>query len=267
MAINVKAYLDRIEVKGKLEVNLDCLTLLQKQHLLNIPFENLDIHTKTEIRLDIDRVFTKVITNGRGGFCYELNGMFYELLLELGFEAQLISCQVYKKETGFGKEHAHVAILVKLEKHEYLCDVGFGEFALEPLNLKIGLLQQDLKGEFQIDKCDATQLQVSKLNEGVLTPEYKFENKAMQYNDFEEMCHYTQTSPESHFTQKIIITRPTLTGRISLTGTHLKINEGTKVLNLPLKNKADFDAMLWEHFNIRLLNFPFNPKKDLIINQ
>lgn len=256
--INVTQYLSRINISPPQKPNIQTLRLLQKQHLLNIPFENLDIHNKTNILLDINRIFTKVITNKRGGFCYELNGQFYNLLLELGFEAKLITCRVYKKESGFGKEHAHMAILVKLDAEEYLCDVGFGEFAMEPLILKVSVIQNDLKGEFQIDQYDENHLQVSKWKvadsngKKVLTPEYIFRTTAMKHSDFEDMCHYTQTSPESHFTQKIIVTRPTITGRISLTGDSLKISEGNKVSIHEVKNKVDFDDLLYKHFHIRL---------------
>lgn len=255
-------YLSRINIKSQPKLDLQNLSQLQRQHLLNIPFENLDIHMDTPIRLDINRIFTKVITNKRGGFCYELNGLFHQLLVVLGFEAKLITCRVYKKEIGFGKEHAHMAILVKLDNEEYLCDVGFGAFTMEPLVVKLGRTQKDLKGDFQIDIHTEQYLKVSKWTEGILTPEYIFKTTAMNYLDFEEMCHYTQTNPESHFTQKIIITRPTLNGRISLSGKALKITVDNKVKEQQLKNKSDFDNLLWEYFNICLKNFPFNPQKD-----
>ncbi len=261
MEINISSYLKRIKFKLKPKVDLDTLSLLQKAHLLHIPFENLDIHYNTEIRLDINRIFTKVITNGRGGFCYELNGLFYQLLLTLGFEAKLITCRVYKEATGYGKEHAHMAVLVKLGEDEYLSDVGFGAFAMGPLALSLGLIQHDLKGNFQIDQYDETHLQVSKWvapldgisnEDTIASPEYIFRKDKMNYTDFEEMCHYTQTSPDSHFTQKIIITRPTLTGRISLTGDTLKITEGSAVKSKKVKNKTDFDDLLCKYFYIRM---------------
>jgi len=249
--MKINKYLKRIKVKVDPKVDLQTLTLLQKAHLLNIPFENLDIHNNTEIRLDINRIFTKVITNGRGGFCYELNGLFYELLLRIGFEAKLITCRVYKAEKGYGLEHAHMAIIVALDDGEYLCDVGFGAFAMGPLALNMGTLQQDLKGVFVIEKYEDEYFRVSKLKDDQATPEYIFKKKAMTYTDFVEMCHYTQTSPDSHFTQKKIISRPTLTGRISLSAKTLKITVGNNSTAYPLLNKVDFDNKLWEYFNIR----------------
>ena len=90
-------YLDRIKYSGGLEPSLDLLKKLQKNHLLNIPFENLDIHFKVAIKLNIDRIYEKIVQNNRGGFCYEINGLFYELLRSIGFKAKRISARVYNK--------------------------------------------------------------------------------------------------------------------------------------------------------------------------
>ena len=75
----------RINYAGELDPNLSVLTALQEAHLLAVPFENLDIHAGKEIVLDLPRLFQKVVTMKRGGFCYEPNGLFYWLLQELGF--------------------------------------------------------------------------------------------------------------------------------------------------------------------------------------
>ncbi|HYK47600.1 MAG TPA: arylamine N-acetyltransferase, partial [Parafilimonas sp.] len=75
--MDVDRYLRRINYEGTREPNLTLLAALQKQHLLHVPFENLDIHYKTPIELNVPRIFEKVVHNKRGGFCYELNGLFY----------------------------------------------------------------------------------------------------------------------------------------------------------------------------------------------
>ena len=83
--MNLHQYLQRIDYKGSLKPSLKTLANLQKQHLLHIPFENLDIAAGVPIELDINRIYKKVIMNKRGGFCYELNRLFCELLTQLGF--------------------------------------------------------------------------------------------------------------------------------------------------------------------------------------
>jgi N-hydroxyarylamine O-acetyltransferase len=78
--MDTDAYLRRISYDGSLELTPEVLGALQYTHLLSVPFENLDIHLGREILLDENRLFDKIVTERRGGFCYELNGLFTALL-------------------------------------------------------------------------------------------------------------------------------------------------------------------------------------------
>ena len=85
---------------------------MHRAHLLAVPFENLDIHLGRPISLDQDALFGKIVTRRRGGFCYELNGLFALLLRELGFEVTLLSAGVARADGGFGPEFDHLTLLV-----------------------------------------------------------------------------------------------------------------------------------------------------------
>ena len=118
--IDVDSYLNRIELE-KEQPSLSYLKKLQKAHLLHIPFENLDIHYGSRIILDYGKIYDKVINRGRGGFCYELNGLFYHLLYHLGFECYIISAEVYSKDNqSFGRPFDHMAVIVRISDEEYL---------------------------------------------------------------------------------------------------------------------------------------------------
>ena len=131
--MNTKNYLSRIGIENAtISVNSANLKFLQKQHLLRVPFENLDIHWKRKIILDTKKFYEKIVEEKRGGFCYELNGLFCELLKKLGFTSKIISARVFD-DKDFGAEYDHLAILTKIDEKEFLVDVGFGEFATEPL--------------------------------------------------------------------------------------------------------------------------------------
>ena len=58
---------------------------------MNVPFENLDIQNK--IKIDLDNLFDKIVIRNRGGFCYELNGLFYKLLKQIGFAVRMVSAR------------------------------------------------------------------------------------------------------------------------------------------------------------------------------
>jgi N-hydroxyarylamine O-acetyltransferase len=155
--VNIEKYLARIDYEGPSSPTLDLLKTLQKKHLLSVPFENLDIHYKVPIELDLEKIFDKVVNRKRGGFCCELNGLFYELLRTIGFEAKMISARVFsQKKQDFSPEYDHLAIIARVNSRDYLVDVGFGEFALEPLVMDLNEKQIDQRGVFMIGKHDDT---------------------------------------------------------------------------------------------------------------
>ena len=250
--MNKEAYLNRLGYQGELQPTLEVLKDLQKAHLLNVPFENLDIHYGNYIALDIDRIYEKVVMNNRGGFCYELNGLFYELLVALGFKAKRISARVFDKKKGYSKEYDHLAIIVEIDDQEYLTDVGFGEFTFGPLKIELDTIQKDDRGDFMIDKLDENWFRASKIINKVVTPEYIFKNLDREFREFSEMCQYHQTSSESHFTQKRLISLPTENGRITITGDRLKIKEGEDITETELKDEEAFNRELWNYFNVRV---------------
>src|SRR5579859_3200412 len=90
-SLHIKSYLRRIHYTGSLEPTYQTLAALQEAHLLAVPFENLDISLGREIILDEAALFHKIVEQRRGGFCYELNGLFASLLRALGFKVTMLS--------------------------------------------------------------------------------------------------------------------------------------------------------------------------------
>ena len=110
--MNIQAYLDRIDYHGPREPTAATLRALHMAHLLAVPFENLNIGRGWPIVLDEDALFEKIVAGRRGGFCYELNGLFAALLRALGFEVTLLSAGVARAAGGFGPEFDHLTLLV-----------------------------------------------------------------------------------------------------------------------------------------------------------
>src|SRR4051794_5452932 len=130
--MNIDAYLQRIGYRGSLVPNEQTLSDLQLAHLYAVPFENLDIGLQRPIVLDLDLLYDKVVNKRRGGFCYELNGLFGELLKALGFRVQMLSAGVYGGDGGLGPDFDHMLLAVDLDRRR-IADVGFGETFSEPL--------------------------------------------------------------------------------------------------------------------------------------
>src|SRR5439155_12169680 len=88
--VNVDAYLERIGYAGPREPGFETLAALHRAHMLSVPFENLDIHLGRRLVLDREANFEKIVVRHRGGWCYELNGLFALLLERLGFRVTLL---------------------------------------------------------------------------------------------------------------------------------------------------------------------------------
>lgn len=249
--LNWKEYLLRIGT-GSFPIKADeeSLRLLQRQHLLAIPFENLDIHWKRPIVLDTDRLYSKIVRSRRGGFCYELNGLFNLLLRAIGFRTQLISARVFGGERGFGPEFDHAAIIVTIGEMEYLADVGFGDFAFEPLQFAAGLVQHDREGDFVINRAEFGILEVAKLSGGTWEPQYAFEPLGRDLSEFSAMCDFQQFSPESHFTKGKVCTIMTENGRKTLTNDKYIVTTDGERFESAVGSEDEFNVILEREFAI-----------------
>lgn len=249
--MDIQCYLQRIKETTEIQVDVRSLFTLQKNHLLNVPFENLDIHKGKAIKLSPAILFQKVVTNKRGGFCYELNGLFYHLLKNIGFKVKLISGRVYQKDGNYGHEFDHLAIIATINNAEYLVDVGFGKFSLEPLLLKMNCPLDDQFGQFEFDRYDTDYIRINQWINGFLTPLYIFKNLKRNLEDFENMCNYHQNSVESSFTKNKVISIVTSHGRITLTENQLKITT-KNIEEILVHDPRQFDDMLNRYFDIKL---------------
>jgi N-hydroxyarylamine O-acetyltransferase len=249
--MDIKQYLERINYVGLVNLTFEVLSNLQIMHLMNVPFENLDIHNNTKI--DLTNLFNKIVTRKRGGFCYELNGLFYELLKEIGFTVKMVSARVYDGKKDYSPEFDHMALIVKIKDDSYLVDVGFGEFSFYPIKIELNKEASDPGGIFRIETFNDNYKVIKKKNaDGKFIPEYIFSEKERQLEEFFARCNYHQTSNESHFMQKRICSLPTKSGRITLTGDILKITENGEVKERKLHNEHEIQQELWNYFGIKL---------------
>ncbi len=249
--MDVRAYLGRIGYSGPLTPTVDTLRALHRQHMLTVPFENLDIALGREIVLDHRRFVEKIVRQRRGGFCYELNGAFATLLTAAGFGVTLLSARVSNEEGTTGKEFDHLTLRVDLED-AWLADVGFGDNFLEPLRLVSELEQQDAAGSFRlIDAGERWRLE-RRQSDRSWHPQYDFSLLPRRLSDFAGMCRYHQTSPDSHFTRNRVCSLATPDGRITLSGMRLIITSNGRKEEQTLAAEADWHAALREHFDIVL---------------
>lgn len=244
-------YLQRIGHDGPLAPTAETLRALHQAHLLAVPFENLDIHLGRPIVLDEAAFSRKIVGERRGGFCYELNGLFAALLRDLGFDVTLLSARVAAASGDFGPEFDHMLLLVQLEER-WLADVGFGEGFREPLRLDELGEQAQPWGAYRLTRDGDDWTYWSRDPAQGWQAGYQFTLQPRQLMDFAEMCHYQQTSPQSHFTRKRICSLATTSGRISVSDMRLILTEHGQREERELASETEYESALREYFGIEL---------------
>lgn len=245
------SYLARIGFTGPTEANLDTLRRLHLSHLRTVPFENLDISLGRKIVCEESRFLHKIVDLRRGGFCYELNGAFAALLRALGYNVTLLSARVSRADGSASPEFDHLALRVDLEE-PWLVDVGFGDSFLEPLRLKAEIEQEQHRRKFRITEADGIMIVQRSEATGQWRPQYQFTLAPRQLTDFAPMCHYHQTSPDSHFTQQRICTLATPDGRITLSDLKfIRTTNGVREERL-LSDEQEWRAILEKDFGVKL---------------
>ena len=250
MNIDIAAYSARIGVRGPLPATFATLRRLHRAHLLAVPFENLDIHLGRPIVLEEERLFEKIVTRGRGGFCYEQNGLFAAVLRTLGFEVDLLEARVAAKTWGQGRPWDHLVLLVTLEQR-WLVDVGFGESFREPLLMDEAGAQERPEGAWRVEHDGCEGVLSSRSAAGDWQIEHRFRLKPRQLQDFTPGCEYHQSSPDSHFTQQRVCSLATPTGRVTLGDRRLIVTENGERQEQDLEDEAEYRRLLLERFGIR----------------
>jgi N-hydroxyarylamine O-acetyltransferase len=256
--LNVETYLKRIDYQGSVAPTAENLRRLQLAHLIAVPFENLSIHAREPIVLADGALFTKIVANNRGGFCYEANGLFAALLRALGFEVTLLSAEVAGDNGGYSAPFDHMTLLVTLEKR-WLVDVGFGDSFREPLLLDDPGEQSQVGCDYRLSRDGSCVVLSRRETQGVASKEwraqYRFTLQSFSFADFAERCRFHQTSPESHFTRARVCSRATESGRITLSELRLitsDLHGGRQERDL--ESEAEYKTILRDQFGIIMKN-------------
>jgi N-hydroxyarylamine O-acetyltransferase len=216
--MDVEAYLGRIGYTGSREPTLETLRGMQRAHFYSVPFENLDIHLGTAIEVDGRVNFEKIVTQRRGGFCLELNGAFIRVLREMGFTVDVIGARVMS-EGRLGEPFSHMSSIVHLDE-PWVADVGFGGRIAMPLRLhERG--KQDVGERSHVIDHDGDHWFLTTSESGTEPMLYVFTLEPRDFDDFQPVCQWLQTSPDSHFTQAPLATLAMPNGRITLAGDRL----------------------------------------------
>ncbi|HUU33126.1 MAG TPA: arylamine N-acetyltransferase, partial [Vicinamibacterales bacterium] len=241
-------YFARIGFDGPRPATLGTLRALHRAHLLAIPYENLDIHLGLEVSLDPEAMFAKLVDERRGGWCYEMNGVFGRVLETLGFNVRYLSGAVGRAERGWRAQGNHLVLLVTLDR-PWIADVGFGDGFLTPLPLEPGNYRQDFL-EYRVTR-DGPRWRVHNHQHGGADG-FDFTLTPRRLGEFAQQCHELQTLPESGFVKSTVCERMLPTGLVMLRGATLREVRAEGATTEVVESAASFDRVLRERFDLSI---------------
>lgn len=243
-------YLKRIGFSGTAENNLPTLIAMMRAQLQSVPFENLDVQAGKIVSLVPDEIVDKIVYRQRGGYCYEVNGVFAMALAALGFEYEIIGARpmFYPHR----RPKSHMVLLVKIDGEHWLCDTGFGSFGLRtPIGLhQLGQIIQQDNETFMLDKNERNEFVLKALVKGEWANQFGFDHYAMEWIDFSLANYYNSTHPDAVFVQRYLVMQQRPNGRTLLSGNQLKQlrdDEETITEITP----EQLDEVLWREFKLK----------------
>ncbi|MBB6370281.1 arylamine N-acetyltransferase family protein [Chryseobacterium shigense] len=256
-------YFKRIEAGISLENTgkLQLLKTLHQLHPKHIVFENIDSFTGETPSLQLEAIFNKLVKLQRGGYCYEQNLLFKNVLESLGFNIKMhLARVVWGSRDGTGTARSHMLLSTDINGTKYLADVGFGSMTLtSPILLEKDIEQETPNGLFRlVDVEGFYRLEV--LKEEWL-PIYKFTLEEVEFSDLAMANWYIATGPDSVFNKFLMITKVDEDARYALFNTTLNIrwNNGRKESS-EIIEKDQLAFTLKNHFNLHHLSDELSEK-------
>ena len=223
-SFDLDAYFARIGYDGPRAPTLETLRALQLLHPQAIAFENLNPLLGLPVRLDIASLQEKLVRSRRGGYCFEHNGLLFQVLRALGFRVLgLAGRVVWNNPTDTIPARSHMILRVELEEGTYLADVGFGSSPTAPLRLVPDIAQETPHESFRLLERDGLYTLQCNLK-GQWTSFYMFDLQEQAPVDYQVANHYVSTWPTSHFVTLLIAARTTADGRYGLRNNKLSIH-------------------------------------------
>ncbi len=218
--VDVDRYLRRINYGGWVRPDLTTLAALQRAHLATVPFENLDVYYRTGVSIGADWALDKVLNRRRGGWCFELNTAFAELLTAVGFDVELRAAEVLLRDHTPDTPD-HLTLEVTVDESRWLVDVGFGDAFCRPLALDSDDAQHGESRPYRVGHDDGFVVLEAE-SDGEWTAQYRFRPVEVGLDVFEPASERLQNTEGLHWTETRFATRLFPGGRVTLLHDRLK---------------------------------------------
>ena len=247
---SLSPYFARIGFQGTASADFATLKRMMRCQLFSVPFENLDVQQGKIVSLVPEEIYCKIVERNRGGYCYEVNGLFAMALGVLGIPYQFVAARPMTYPVRRPK--THVAIVVTIEGEQWLCDLGFGSYGIrEPLNLN--WINREIRQDFDTFKLSRSPEQnylLQSFTDGVWKNLYEFNLSPQEWVDFEPANYMNSTHPDSIFVQWLMVVLQNPSGKEVLLGDRFQsVSEGkTKGWTV---RREEIPMLLLQKFSLR----------------
>jgi len=250
---DLAAYLERIGYGGTLTADRATLAELVRLHSAAIPFENLNPLLGLPVKLDSESLVAKLVRGGRGGYCFEQNGLLQLVLERLGFDVTGLAARVlWMQPDDAVTMRSHKLLLIALAEGPVVVDVGFGGNTLTGvLDLVPDTEQATPHEPFRLIERDGEWRQQVRIG-GEWRATYRFDLHPQLVIDYEPINWWTSTNPNSHFTRMLTAARALPGKRIALRNRELAEHSAGRTEQRVLSNAGEACEVLRDLFGIRI---------------
>lgn len=253
-AFPVASYLARLALPELPPADLDGLALLLQAQARAIAFENLDVLAGRVVELDPQALYDKLLVAGRGGFCFELNGLLALALAHAGFDVRPVMARVTWGRTAPGPA-THQALLVQLDGQRYLVDAGFGGPApTRPLPLVCGPVMDVDGARFRFAADADGDLHLQRHVGDRWSGLYVVSLADTRETDIRAANHFVCRWRGSPFRNRLMVALPRADGLVALQGTDLVRFDAAMRENerQPLEDGEHLAQVLRDRFGLRV---------------
>lgn len=248
--MELAGYLRRIGFEGEARPDLATLRAVHRAHLLAIPYENLDVQLGRPVTTDPAAAYAKIVEGGRGGWCYEMNGLLGWALGEIGFPVVRMAGAVHRETLGDWTVGNHLVLRVEVDGEAWLADVGFGDGPSEPYPIAARAFS-DNGFDFALTRQEGGWWRLHNHPRGG-APSFDFRDEAADEAVFAERCAWLQSAADSPFVLNAVVQRLTPDGIAALRGRALRLMTAETEETRLIASAEEFVAILRQLFALDL---------------
>ena len=216
-------YLHRIDYTGTPKADIETVERMMRRHLFSVPFENLDVQAGKIVSLVPEDIVEKIVGRKRGGYCYEVNGLFAMALESLGISYRFVAARPMFYPAR--RPRTHMALVLTLDGERWLCDLGFGSYGMRA-PMRLSALDEEIAQDddtFMLTLGEDGFYLLRAKVDGQWTNQYAFDLSPQEWVDFVPANYLNSTHPDAIFVRMTVAVLMTEAGRKILGGDSLKI--------------------------------------------